>query len=101
MESGYMRVSTARWQLDLDSEEAERIFRRIATEGVAVFRQQSGFVSYQLLRADRETTVAVAEWESRELGQAGAERYRDWMRAAGIMALIGLETLDGEIVARS
>lgn len=97
----YLRVSTARWKIDLFSAEAERIFHEIATDGVAVFREQPGFIRYRLMRADGSTTIAVAEWESEELGRAGAERYRAWMRAAGIMDRFTLETHAGEIVARS
>jgi len=100
-EPKYLRVSIARWKLDLHSREAEDVFRQIETEGVSVFRQQPGFISYRLMRADGETTVAVAEWQSKSLGQAGAERYREWMRKVGIMELITLETHAGEIVARS
>jgi heme-degrading monooxygenase HmoA len=99
--SRYLRVSIARWNLDLSSAEAARIFQQIATDGVAVFRAQPGFVRYRLMRADGTTTVAVAEWESEQLGQAGAERYRAWMRSAGIMDRITLETRAGEIVAAS
>ena len=49
----------------------------------------------------RHTTIAVAEWESEQLGRAGAERYRAWMRGAGIMERFTLETYDGEIVVAS
>jgi hypothetical protein len=42
--SHYLRVSIARWSIDLHSADAERIFRQIETEGVAVFRAQPGFV---------------------------------------------------------
>jgi hypothetical protein len=97
----YLRVSIARWKIDLHSDEAERIFRQIATDGVAVFRAQPGFVRYRLMRADNATTFAVAEWESEELGKVGAERYRDWMRTTGIMQRFELETHAGEIVAAS
>lgn len=94
-------MSIARWSIDLYSDEAERIFRRIESEGVAVFRAQPGFVRYRLMRADAATTIAVAEWESEALGQAGAQRYRDWMRRVGIMDRITLETHAGDIVAAS
>ena len=97
----YLRVSVARWNIDLQSAEAERIFRQIQTEGVAVFRAQPGFVRYRLMRADNATTIAVAEWESELLGKAGAERYRAWMRSAGIMDHFTLETQAGDIVAGS
>jgi hypothetical protein len=97
----YLRVSVARWNIDLYSAEAERIFRQIQTDGVAVFRAQPGFVRYRLMRADRATTIAVAEWESEELGKAGAERYRAWMRSAGVMDHFTLETQAGDIVAGS
>jgi len=97
----YLRVSMARWNIDLHSAEATRIFRQIETDGVAVFRAQPGFIRYRLMRADNSTTIAVAEWQSLQLGQAGAERYRAWMRSVGIMDRITLETHAGEIVAAS
>ena len=90
---------TARW--NINSVEAERIFRQIETEGLAVFRAEPGFVRYRLMRADSATTIAVAEWESEPLGQAGAQRYRDWMRRVGIMDRLTLETHAGDIVAGS
>ena len=43
-EGRYLRVSTARWNINLYSPKADRIFRQIDTEGVAVFRAQRGFV---------------------------------------------------------
>ena len=97
----YLRVSIARWNIDTYSPEAERIFRQIETEGVAVFRAQPGFVRYRLMRENQATTFAVAEWESEALGLAGAEKYRGWMRDAGIMDHITLETHTGQIVAGS
>jgi hypothetical protein len=53
------------------------------------------------MRENRTTTFAVAEWESEALGVAGAEKYRAWMRDAGIMDRITLETHAGQIVASS
>jgi hypothetical protein len=97
----YLRVSVAHWNINVYSEEAERIFRQIQTDGVAVFRAQPGFVRYRLMRADSTTTIAVAEWESHQLGQAGAERYRAWMRSVGIMDRFTLETQAGDMVAAS
>jgi hypothetical protein len=97
----YLRVSIAHWNINLDSAEAERIFHQIDTEGVAVFGVQPGFIRYRLMRADSTTTIAVAEWQSEELGRAGAEHYREWMRSVGIMDRITLETHAGEIVAAS
>ena len=97
----YLRVTIARWDIDLGSEAAKAMLERIDTEGVAVFRMQPGFVRYRLMRADATTTIAVAEWENETLGLVGAQKYRDWMREAGIMAHIQLETHAGEIVAAS
>ena len=97
----YLRVSIGHWSIDLHSMEAERIFHLIETDGVAVFRAQPGFVRYRLMRANASTTVAVAEWESEALGLAGAQRYRAWMRDAGVMNHLALETHAGRIVAAS
>jgi len=100
-EPRYLRVSTARWDINLYTPEAERIFKQIETEGVAVFRAQPGFIRYRLMRTDSSTTIAVAEWESERLGKVGAEQYRAWMGKVGIMAHLTLETRAGEIVAKS
>ncbi len=97
----YLRVSIAHWDIDTYSPEAEQIFRQIETDGVAVFRAQPGFVLYRLMRENSSTTIAVAEWESEPLGLAGAEQYRAWMRRAGIMDQLVLETHTGQIVAAS
>ncbi|HEX5002614.1 MAG TPA: antibiotic biosynthesis monooxygenase [Bacteroidia bacterium] len=97
----YLRVSTARWDINLNTHDAEQIFHQIETDGVAVFKAQPGFIRYRLMRADSTTTIAVAEWESEQLGMAGAEKYRAWMRSVGIMNHIKLETYTGDIVAAS
>lgn len=97
----YLRVSIARWNIDTYSPEAERMFRQIETDGVDVFRAQPGFVRYRLMRENKTTTFAVAEWESEAVGLAGAEKYRAWMLDVGIMEHITLETHTGQIVASS
>jgi hypothetical protein len=66
-----------------------------------VFRQQPGFISYRLMRASPDVTMAVAEWESEELGKIGAENYRNWLREKGIWDKLVLQTYDGEVVALS
>jgi heme-degrading monooxygenase HmoA len=97
----YLRTTIGRWNLDLESPEAEVIFRRIQTEGVSVFRRQPGFIRYRLMRADRHTTIAMAEWESEALGSVGAERFRAWLQESGIREKLTMETYAGEIVAAS
>lgn len=97
----YLRCSTGKWNIDLDSREAQEIFERINSEGVKVFRRQPGFISYRLMKASSDVTVAVAEWESKELGRVGAENYRNWLRETGIWEKLTLQTYDGEVVASS
>jgi len=97
----YLRCSIGKWGIDLHSTEAEKIFARINDEGVKVFQKQSGFISYRLVRAGTDVTVAVAEWQSEELGKVGAENYRNWLRESGIWNKLSLQTYDGEIVASS
>jgi hypothetical protein len=97
----YLRMTIGRWNIDLDTVEGREIFSVIQEKGVAVFRQQPGFIRYRLMQADSRTTIAVAEWVSEELGKPGAKNYRDWLKASGIAAKLTLETLDGEIVASS
>ena len=97
----YLRCSIGKWSIDLYSQEAEEIFKKINDEGVTLFRKQPGFISYRLMRARSDVTVAVAEWKSEELGKVGAENYRRWMRESGIWDKLVLQTYDGETVASS
>jgi len=97
----YLRVTFARWSIDLFTPQAVDLFRRINEDGVKVFRAQPGFIRYRLMRLDRNTTIAVAEWESEMLGKPGAQAYRTWLKDSGIADLIVLDTYDGEIVASS
>jgi DNA gyrase inhibitor GyrI len=97
----YLRCSIGKWEIDLLSNEAKEVFRSIDEEGVRVFRKQPGFIQYRLMLADPHTTVAVAEWESEELGKKGAENYRNWLRSSGIWDKLVLQTYDGEVVAAS
>ena len=94
----YLRMTIADWDLDVDSPEGRALVDLVARDGAAVFRAQPGFVRYRLMRAGPRRTVAVAEWESEELGLAGAGRYREWMGAAGVREHITLETEAGPIV---
>ena len=87
--------------MDLFSREAEEIFKTINDEGVKVFQNQPGFLSYRLMRASSDVTIAVAEWESEELGKVGAENYRQWLRKSGIWGKLVLQTYDGDTVASS
>ena len=97
----YMRCTIGRWNIDLGSDEAREAFRLIEVEGLRVFRDQPGFVRYRLMVADSTTTIAVAEWESEELGKPGAQRYREWLRSSGIAEKLSLETYDGEVAVVS
>ena len=97
----YLRCTIGRWNIDLDSEEGREVFRLIESEGLRVFREQPGFIRYHLMVADPSTTIAVAEWESEELGKPGAQRYREWLRSSGIAQKLSLETYDGAVVVAS
>jgi hypothetical protein len=97
----YLRCSIGKWSIDLYSPEAEEIFKKINDQGVKVFQKQPGFMSYRLMRASSDVTVAVAEWKSEELGKVGAENYRRWLRESGIWDKLVLQTHDGETVASS
>jgi hypothetical protein len=97
----YLRCTVGRWNIDLGSEEAREAFGLINDEGLRVFRSQPGFISYRLMVADSTTTIAVAEWESEELGKPGAQRYRGWLSSSGIARKLSLDTYDGEVVVAS
>ena len=97
----YLRCTIGRWKIDLSSDEAREAFRLINEEGVRLFRSQPGFVRYRLMVANPTTTIAVAEWDSEELGKPGAQRYREWLSSSGIAQKLSLESYDGEVVAAS
>ena len=97
----YLRATVANWDIDLTSAAGQDMVRQIEEGGLAVFRQQPGFIRYRLMQADAHTTIAVAEWESEDLGRSGAQRYREWMRSSGIMEHLSLRTYDGPVVVAS
>jgi hypothetical protein len=97
----YLRCTIGRWNIDLSSDEGQETFRLINDEGPRFFRSQPGFIRYRLMVADRTTTIAVAEWESEELGKPGAQRYREWLKSSGIAEKLSLETHDGPVVVAS
>lgn len=97
----YLRCTIGRWDIDLNSEEGREAFRFIYDDGLRVFRNQPGFIRYRLMVADPTTTIAVAEWESEELGKPGAQRYREWLTRSGIAEKLSLETFDGPVVVAS
>jgi Antibiotic biosynthesis monooxygenase len=97
----YLRCTIARWNIDLSSDEGQEAFSLIDDEGLRVFRSQPGFIHYRLMVADPTTTIAVAEWESEELGKRGAQRYREWLKTSGIAEKLSLETYDGPVVVAS
>ena len=97
----YLRCTIGRWNIELHSDEGQEAFRLIEDEGLRVFVEQPGFIRYRLMVADPSTTIAVAEWESEELGTLGAQRYREWLRSSGIAQNLSLETYDGEVVVAS
>ena len=97
----YLRTTVAEWDIDLDSPEGHRLTNLIASDGLAVFRRQPGFIRYRLMRAGPGRSVAVAEWESEELGIAGAARYREWLEVAGIRAHIAMDTVSGPVLVSS
>jgi hypothetical protein len=97
----YLRVTLGKWFINLDTPEGEEIFRQIQEEGIRIFRQQAGFIRYRLMQADPFTTLAVAEWESENLGKPGAHAYRTWLKESGIRDKLELETYDGKVVVSS
>ena len=97
----YLRMTVAEWDIDLDTPEGHRLVELIRSEGLAVFRRQPGFIRYRLMRAGPGRSIAVAEWESEELGVRGAARYRDWLDKAGIKARITMATEAGPVLVSS
>ena len=97
----YLRMTVAEWDIDLDSPQGARLVSLINTAGLAVFRRQPGFIRYRLMRAGPGKSIAVAEWESEELGTAGAARYRQWLEDAGVRAHITMATEAGPVLVSS
>ena len=97
----YLRMTVAEWDIDLDTPAGGRLVDKILDEGLAVFRRQPGFIRYRLMRAGPMKSIAVAEWESEELGITGAARYRQWLEEAGIRDHITMTTEAGPVLVSS
>ena len=91
-------MTVAEWDVDLDTPQGERLVDLIRTNGIDVFKRQPGFIRYRLMRAGPMKSIAVAEWESEELGITGAARYRQWLEDAGIRSHISMETEAGPVL---
>ena len=48
----YLRSTVASWDIDLTSAAGQDMIRQIEVGGLAVFRQQPGFIRYRPMRAD-------------------------------------------------
>ena len=97
----YLRMTVAEWDIDLDTPQGARLVDLIRTQGLAVFRRQPGFIRYRLMRAGPGRSIAVAEWESEELGIPGAARYRQWLEDAGVRVHITMDTTAGPVLVTS
>ena len=97
----YLRVAFWKWNIDLASDEAQEVLQQIRDEGLRVFRSQPGFSRYRLIRVDSHTTIGVVEWETQELGKAGAQQFREWLKSSGIAQKVSLETYDGDVLVAS
>jgi hypothetical protein len=97
----YLRVAYWKWDVELTSDEAQEAIQRIRDEGIRVFQSQPGFVRYRLIKVDSHTTIGVVEWESQELGKAGAQQFREWLKSSGIAQKASLETYDGDVLVSS
>jgi hypothetical protein len=97
----YLRVTVAEWDIDLDTPQGARLVGLIQSQGLEVFRRQPGFLWYRLMRVGPGRSIAVAEWESEELGIPGAARYRQWLEEAGVRAHITMSTEAGPVLISS
>jgi len=97
-----LRVSTAKWKVDLDSEAGQAIIRQAQNDGVPYLRTLPGFISYVGARVDSHTTVQVYTWDSADHSKSGTEQFRDWVNRVGIGAhLASLDATEGEITVAS
>ncbi|GAC1533582.1 MAG: hypothetical protein NVS2B7_00900 [Herpetosiphon sp.] len=81
----YIRASIATWKIDADSAEAQTIVQQVQSEGVAVLRQQPGFIQYRSGYADSRTSINIYEWTSEEECTAGVQQFVAWLQRTGIM----------------
>ena len=59
---------------------------RWTTEGsLPVYRQQPGFIAYEVIQAEGDTWISVTTWESREQADAGAQRIAVWLKETPTM----------------
>jgi len=98
----YLRVSTAKWKVDLDSEAGQAIIRQSKNDGVPVLRTLPGFISYVAARVDSHTTVQVFTWDSEDHSKSGSKQFREWVDRVGIGAQIAsLDVNVGEVIVAS
>jgi hypothetical protein len=98
----HLRVSTAKWKVDLASDTGQAIMRQVQTDGVPFLRTLPGFISYVGVRVDSHTSVQVYTWDSAEHAKSGTKQVREWVDQVGIGAhLASIDATEGEVTVAS
>jgi len=64
----------------LTSGTVEDVARKAEEGMLPIFRDQPGFVSYRLVRAEDETIISISRWRSREQADRATEAAASWVR---------------------
>ena len=66
---------------------------------VPILRQQSGFISYDVIDGGGDTAISVSRWETHEQAEQAVQTIADWVQASGVDDLVTrTENYVGEII---
>ena len=99
----HLQVVVLKWNLDLETDEARGIARRVRDELIPLLRSRPGFISYQGFVAGDQprTSVAVVAWASAEQAAAGTREAAVWTQEHAGRYLAGREVYAGDAILAS
>lgn len=93
----YIRLALYRFQPGT----VDEVIRRGEKELLPMFREQDGFVAYEVVRTGQDTGFAINTWSAREQAEAASARAQGWMREHFAPVLVSAETHVGEVAFSS
>jgi len=96
----HLRVAVLKWNIDLTTDEAQRVALRVREELIPRLKSKPGFISYQGFVDSEQprTTIVVVTWASAEQAEVGMQEAVAWTQEHASRYLAGREGYSGEVI---
>jgi quinol monooxygenase YgiN len=80
---------------------ASDMVRRAEEEMLPIFRQQPGFIAYELIETGTDSLISISTWQSQEQANEATKSAALWVKENLGFMLIVIENYVGEVVLSS